>query len=1436
LFFIFYFPMRFPVPVRVALFLLTFSCHAAGSAAEPTTPFELKTGDRVVFLGDTLMEREQAQGWLELMLTTRFPERDVTFRNLGWSADTPSGDSRLGLSLLQAGHEPAGEGWAQLVKQIEEAKPTVVFVGYGMANSFDGTPGLEKFETSYDRLLDTLEKSSPGVRLVLLSPLPHETLGPPWPATESHNAELAAYARVISKAAVAHHARYISLFDLLRARAHVPAQLTVNGIHASSAGYRVIAETIEDQLFGPASPGAWRTSAQADGLRQTIQRKNEWFFYRSRPANMAYIFGFRKREQGRNATEVLKFDTFVATAEKQIAQLRALKGGPSSSELYPTVRTSPASVPLPHPDFTVADGFTVSLWAENPLLDKPVQMNFDAKGRLWVASSEVYPQIEPRQAPSDKIIVLEDTTGSGKADKATVFASGLLIPTGLEVGDGGVYVAQSTELLHFRDTDGDGRADERRTVLSGFGTEDTHHNLHTLHWGPDGRLYMNQSVYTRTNTETPHGVVRLKAGGVFRFDPRDETLQVIYRGWVNAWGHQFDDYGQSFVTDGAGNRGISWALPGATYQTLAPARRELQSISPGNYPKFCSLEIVRSDAFPADWQGDLITCDFRAHRVVRFKVADQGAGYVTSEQPDLLRTTADSFRPIDVRIGPDGALYVADWSNPIIQHGEVDFRDPRRDKSHGRIWRIAAKNHPPRRALDLTTLANPALLDRLLSPNGYEQEQARRVLIERGAVAVLPDLQAWSNGLAPSNELGRLRALWMYRALNHDEPALTEALLHGRDARIRAAAIRSLPATGRLEELARLATDENPRVRAEAVRALATRNSAQAAEAAFGVLSRPMDPFLDYALWLTINDLATPWLAAVKSGAWPAQGHEAELEFGLKAVEPELAGDVLGGLLSRGALPLDGRGPWIELIGAAGRAGELRALFDRILSNQLDEAGQVRALRALGEAARLRNVRPSGEHERLAGVIDRPQEAVRIAAMTLASHWKLSAVMPRIIQVAGDRARSAAERDAAFDTLRSIANQEAAGALKSLAARGASDEIRREAILTLASIDPAVALPDVIRLLESTSNEVEALALWRRLLKTQGLSGRLATALPKAKIPPATARAGLRIAREGTQHEALVTVLLDKAGLALSTAPLSSDQLKALAAEAVEKGNPARGELIYRRSDVTCTVCHSIGGAGGKLGPDLTSIGASAPVDYLVESLVSPNAKIKEGYHSVLITTRDGRELNGMITSETSAEVTLRDSGNALTSIPTQSIVNRKNVGSLMPSGLIDRLLPEERLDLVKFLSQLGKPGHYDASMGGVARVWKIYEINSRNEHLGAHRVTQGDFSLPSWATILSLVDGSLPDAAITEADPDRGSVRGLYVATQFTATQEAAVDFALSGEAIHGWLNGKPLTIGQHFQLTPVKGNNTLVLQLPQDRPATSLKLTAQGVTFVLE
>ncbi len=197
-------------------------------------------------------------------------------------------------------------------------------------------------------------------------------------------------------------------------------------------------------------------------------------------------------------------------------------------------------------------------------------------------------------------------------------------------------------------------------------------------------------------------MIRLNSGGVFAYDPKSDRVEVFSRGLWNPWGHVWNSEGQSILSDGAGFSGLAWAFPGAMFDTFEGSQREMPTISPGNYPKYAGLELIDSPMFPADWQGTAVTCDFRAHRIVRFAIEDldmatpRKSGYITRELEPLVVTTDLAFRPIDLKLGPDGALYVADWTNPIINHGEVDFRDPRRDHSNGRIWRISRTDSPAR--------------------------------------------------------------------------------------------------------------------------------------------------------------------------------------------------------------------------------------------------------------------------------------------------------------------------------------------------------------------------------------------------------------------------------------------------------------------------------------------------------------------------------------------------------------------------------------------------------------------------------------------------------------------------------------------------------------------------------------------------------------------
>lgn len=1442
--------------------MLALWCIAAVS---PRTPFEFRDGDRVALVGDTLIEREPEYGYIEERLTIEFPDRNVIFRNLGWSADTPAGESRASFDF-----DKPGKGFEKLKAQIAAVQPTVVILGYGMADSFAGKSGLAEFRSRINKLMDAilaLNTNGTITRFIVLSPIWHENLGAPLPSGAVHNGSLALYAKALEQIASERKCEYVSLFDMSappRKGANTP--LTEDGIHLSDLGYRCAAERVAQCLGWKSTPDLWADAGQVEALRQAIIEKNRLYFDRWRPQNETYLFGFRKHEQGQNAVEIPKFDPLIEEKEKLIAELRrpkshtsgGVKSGVFPHEFHsviklektgdPQARSAPGEGRLPAsaatnsiPEFDVESGFDVNLYAESPLLAKPIQMNFDPQGRLWIASSSVYPQIQPGQVADDKILVLEDTDGDGYAEKSTVFADGLLIPTGVIPGDGGAYVGQATELLHLKDTNGDGHADRKRIVLSSFGTEDTHHMVHTLRWGPDGKLYFNQSIYIHTHIETPHGVERLNSGGVWHLRPDTLELGVFLRGFCNPWGHQFDDFGQSFETDGAGYQGISYGLPGATYFTYANMRREMASISPGNYPKFCGLEIVRSSHFPPEWQGHAITCDFRAHRIVRFEIKEDGAGYSAREVSDLLRSTNVTFRPIDVKLGPDGALYVADWSNPIIQHGEVDFRDPRRDHEHGRIWRITAKGRRLVRRPQLAGAPNLELFDQLVSPEAFNQEQARRVLTERGR-AIHRDLDRWT--AKQTSEKALLQSLWMHEAINQVEPVLLHRALAAKDGRIRAAAVRVAgdwtPRLGDpIQLLGPRMKDAHPRVRLETMRALAALASPRSAELVLSEVDNPMDRFLDYAAWLSINDLAKPWIASVKAGQWKSEGRERQLEFALKAIEPSLAAEVLTMVLSTREIPRDGKGPWIELIGSAGDTKLLRRLLDQALKNDFDEPAKVRALKALNVAAKERNARPEEQLSDIRRLLeDTVAEPVRTEAIALAGRWKLNTLLSDVAAIAGNSTTGTNMRQAAFDSLREVGGREAVTTLETLSGSTNAAAVRRPAVLALAGTDFHSAQALAVGLLLETTNETESAELWRSLLSIKGAATNLARALPRTGLPAGMAKAGLRVAREGGRNEPdLVWALTRGGNLEEETQALSAAELQELAKTALRDGNAARGETIFRRKDLTCTACHAIGGVGGKVGPDLTSIGASAQPDYLIESVLYPNRKIKEGYHSVSVETKGGMEYTGVVASENNETLVLRDATGKEISVPKKDIENRVTGGSLMPSGLVDVLSPAERVDLYKFLSELGKPGPFDASRSTVARAWKLFPQTLDAAQFGDQKILETKLEDDQWKPAVSLVDGRLlkheleaPLNEVKSRDP-----RAIFAAARCEVAKSGAVAFKLTGaEASSVWIDGQPMKSGSGLTPELQPGKHTVFIRLDANKLPDALRLESPDATFL--
>ena len=1423
--------------LSVSVLFVLGTCVGQANAWGAET-FDFRDGDRVVFLGDALVEQEQYAGWIELMMTAAFPERHVTFRNLGWSADTPSGKSRFGLSLLPAGRAPADEGWKQLVKQLEFIRPTVIVFGYGMASSLEGgIEGVAAFTKEYQRLIHTAEQLQPGVRCVFLSPL--GSLSDTHQKNQPHASVLAAYTNAISRIADANHGVFVDLSHVA-----VEDDLRKDPIHLNDAGYREAAIAIGQAL---GFDDKWISNAHVEVLRSTILKKNVWWFHRSRPANMAYVFGFRKREQGQNAVEIPQYDQLIVEEEQAIALLRKLDGTSVESKPARTDSHYATFTKQPTPQFTVGENLEVSLWAENPQLNKPIQMNFDAAGRLWVASSEAYPMIEVGQAAPDKILILEDTNADGKADTSTVFADGLLIPTGVEPGHGGCYVAQSTDLLFLKDTNGDGRADLKQRVLSGFGTEDTHHNLHTLRWGPDGRLYMNQSIYTRTDTETPRGVVRLKAGGGFRYNTSTMRMEVVFRGLVNSWGHQFDDFGQSFLTDGAGFSGIAYSFPGAAFKPTPGAKRVLGLISPGSYPKFASAEIISGNSFPPEWQGSVITCDFRANRVTRFSLEEQGAGFVTTQEDDLLRTASSTFRPIDVKQGPDGALYIADWSNPIINHGEVDFRDERRDRWHGRIWRVTWKGGAPKEKEDLTQIASKALLDRLISNDRYTRDQARRVLLERDD---LPEKQVHEWTKASSDEYQKLQGVWLQQGLDMIDFQDVRALASADDPKVRSAAMRivsdlvdpatdssqPLDATAALAIYRQAVMDEHPRVRLEAIRGLGKLKTVEAASVALMSLNLPRDRFLDFALATTMDELADVFMVALDQGQWkpdsPARAKQ--LEFALTSIDSRLAASYLSKRLAKESIPADGTGPWIELIAQTGGKTELTKLFTQVVQKDFEGSVMVRAINALATAQRVRKQKPAGDLNQIRALLELKDPAVKMAAIRLVGVWQMKACISLLADVATEEAEASIQI-AAMQSLQEI-GQPSVSALARLV-RSKNTGVRRQAVICLAALNPQAAAKPFYQSLSEIQNEQDLLNFWRQVLVKKNTGKVLAKQIPSTGITEIAALAGLTAARDAGRNEPeLITVISPYANVTKKAQELTPDRVAELIDLVEHDGQPARGEAVYSREDMQCMTCHAIGGVGGKVGPDMTSLGASAPIDYLIESIYKPNAKIKENYHSVNILTVDGLVLTGIIVGSDNNEVILRDARNKLVRIPKDDIEFQKPGKSLMPEGLVDRLTQQEQVDLIKFLTQLGRPGNYDASKGGVARVYEVFTGTQRADD-GNIQELMSETQADQWVPFLSRVNGSVAGVQLArKAKVDRAKESvGVYLKTDIEVATDGDVTLSANGaDAADLWVDAMPIEGDTNFTTELTAGKHTVVIRLDGKKLPASFRFVSRDVTFL--
>ena len=492
---------------------------------------------------------------------------------------------------------------------------------------------------------------------------------------------------------------------------------------------------------------------------------------------------------------------------------------------------------------------------EFPELVNPVQIAFDPKGRLWVAAWQSYPQWQPKTPMADKLIILEDTNSDGRADKRTVFAGDLNNPTGFEFYNGGVLVAEQPNLLFLKDTDGDDRYDTRERVLHGFDSADSHHAINSFVFDPGGALYMQEGIFHRTQVESPWApTLRQADGGVYRFEPRTWKVETyIPMNFPNPHGHVFDQWGRDIVFDATG--GQPYYGPSFSTKKYYPAMETNKAPGPGKVRTrpVGGVELISSRHFPDEMQGNMIvlnTIGFRG--LLNYKMSEDGAGLKSEEVEPILSSSDENFRPVDAEIGPDGALYFADWHNPIIGHMQHNMRDTSRDKEHGRIYRVTYPGRPLLKAPVIAGAPIPQLLDLLKEPENRVRNRAKIELSGRDSKQVITAVQAWMAKLDPKDPgyaHQMMEALWVHQWHNSvNEPLLTK-MLASDEPWARAAATRVLcywrdRVATPLEVLKKLANDPHPAVRLEAVRTASFFQTPEAAKVALESLNQPQDRFI----------------------------------------------------------------------------------------------------------------------------------------------------------------------------------------------------------------------------------------------------------------------------------------------------------------------------------------------------------------------------------------------------------------------------------------------------------------------------------------------------------------------------------------------------------------------------------------------------------------
>lgn len=887
--------MKISTPAKIILFELALVAVIAFQNSKPIY-LQLNKGSHISLIGGNLGSRMMNYGHFETEMNLRYPDSQLYIRNMCDGGDTPGFRPHAsrkspwafpGAEKFQTeyanpsdsqGHFETPDEW------LTRLKTDVIVAFFGYSESFKGAAGLANYKAELDAFikysLSQKYNGNTAPQLAIVSPIAFEDLTAIYdlPNGVKENANLLLYTKAMKEVAEQNKVLFVDAFAPSKQwYAESKEFLTIDGSQLNEEGYKKLALLLSDQIFGKVGAKA---EANRNLVHDAVLEKN-WMWHNDyKIPNGVHVYGRRYNPFGPDnyPAEIEKIREMTAIRDSAI-WLAASKGekmdiaaADKKTKPLPQVKTN--FNPEKNGSLTylygqealsklkVPTGYKIELFAseeEFPDLAKPMQMSFDNKGRLWVAVMPSYPHYKPGDTkPNDKILIFEDTNGDGKADKQTVFADGLHLPLGFEIAAEGVYISQGTNLKRYTDTDGDDKADKKEILLSGYDDHDTHHNSHAFCADPSGAIYSGEGVFLHTNVETPYGTVRATNGGFYRYSPQLHKLERTAQLSIpNPWGIAFDEWGQPFFAE-TSSPDVRWMMPGTVLSRYGEATHKgVQLIEKDHMVRPTSgLEFVSSRHFPDEIQGDFLinnTIGFLGMK--EHTLTDDGTGYKSKHRVDLVVSEDRNFRPVDMEFAPDGSLYLIDWHNILIGHMQHNARDPLRDHSHGRIYRITYPSRPLVKPANVAGASIEELLDNLKLPEYRTRYRTRRELRGRDAAEVLPKITKWVAGLDKNDaryEHHVLEALWVTWGLNKVDQKLLRQLLKAKDYHARAAAVQVLRYTGHqvLDQAASLmqaVKDDNSRVRLDAIVAASWIGKEKGLPILVEAKKKPLDDWMIYA-------------------------------------------------------------------------------------------------------------------------------------------------------------------------------------------------------------------------------------------------------------------------------------------------------------------------------------------------------------------------------------------------------------------------------------------------------------------------------------------------------------------------------------------------------------------------------------------------------------